>query len=98
AALIRRIANEKVFDKGMFLHPAKMTRWGVNIYSLNLGKIVAYLKVDEQPFPPELDCLALSKNQTITILSQKFEESDDFKPLMKTSKQSDINATKKATR
>lgn len=54
-------------------------RWnGVNAYRFYLSPVVAYIKVDQRPFPDELHALGLQVNDCVTrIVAREFEHSKD---------------------
>lgn len=64
-------------------------RWsGINAYRVYFGQVVAYIKVDNRPFPSPLNELALCRQDGLSIVVRDFTESKDFAAMKKTAEQS----------
>lgn len=61
---------------------------GINAYRIYLGQVVAYIKVDNRPFPSPLDELALCRQDSVYIAARNFTESKDLAAMRKTVEQS----------
>lgn len=60
-------------------------RWdGVNAYRLYLGRVVAYVKVDKQPFRAPFANLSLQADGPCQIVSRNFAESKDLRAMKHT--------------
>jgi hypothetical protein len=67
-------------------------RWqGVNAYRLYLGEVVAYVKVDSQPFTPPLRAHALPTSPVLSLIIRNLEDSKDLKSMIHTVRRSDAN-------
>lgn len=67
-------------------------RWdNVNAYRFYFGHVVAYIKVDRQPFLEPLQELSLLNRPVVTMVPRSFIQSSDFAAMVHTAKQSDIN-------
>ena len=68
-------------------------RWGmgINAYRLYLGEIVAFIKVDQQPFPEPLRQYELLARQELTIVARGLESSNDLQSMIHALNQSDKN-------
>ena len=62
---------------------------GVNAYRLYLGEIVAFIKVDQQPFPEPLRQYELLARQDLTIVARGLESSKDLQSMIHVLNQSD---------
>ena len=67
-------------------------RWdGVRGYRLYLGKCVAYIKVDQRPFPAGLKASSLREGDQLVLLGRSFERSKDFQAMRRTALRSQSN-------
>ena len=67
-------------------------RWqGVNAYRMYLGEVVAYVKVDSQPFTPQLRAHALPTSPVLTLIIRNLGDSKDLKSMIRTVRRSDAN-------
>lgn len=67
-------------------------KWdGVNSYRLYLGKVVAYVKVDQQQFSDPLASLSLQANGPCVLVTRNLAGSNDIKAMRKTARTSEVN-------
>lgn len=60
-------------------------RWqGVNAWRIYLGRVVAYLKVDQRPFPEPLASLSLQSAAVCTVIERNFWGSKDMSAMRRT--------------
>lgn len=79
-------------DDGVLPHSAfepSLERWsGINAYRVYFGQVVAYIKVDNRPFPSPLNEFALCRQGGLLIKVRDFTASKDFAAMKKTVAQS----------
>ncbi|WP_375737729.1 hypothetical protein [Pseudomonas boanensis] len=73
------------------LNPGREKWFGVNAYRLYLGETVAYVKVDAQPFPPELKAVSLRTAPPVYVVSRALSKSSDFRAMKHTVQRSHAN-------
>jgi hypothetical protein len=60
-----------------------LERWdGVNAVRLYFGKVIAYIKVDQRPFPPSLRSATLGQLPYAVQVAREFQSSKDFEAMM----------------
>lgn len=70
-------------------------KWeGVNAYRFYFGDVVAYIKVDQRPFPPRMQRLALGHADHVVMVSRNFQKSSDFEAMRTTARVSRLPASK----
>ena len=70
------------------LDPQREKWFGVNAYRLYFGEIVAYVKVDAQPFPPRMQALSLRSAPPVLVVARAMSESKDLRAMKHTVKRS----------
>ena len=69
-----------------------LERWdGVNAYRLYLGKVVAYVKVDQRPFGEPLASLSLQAPGPCRLITRELAGSNDIKAMRKTALTAEAN-------
>jgi hypothetical protein len=66
------------------LNPHREKWDGVNAYRLYLGKVVAYVKVDQRPFGPVLASFSLRAPGPCRLITRELAGSNDLKAMRKT--------------
>jgi hypothetical protein len=64
-------------DFPLLMDPSKEKIFGVTSYRFYLGRLVAYIKVDGRPFPPELERGLLKPDQPLEVVSRDFTRSKE---------------------
>lgn len=73
------------------LDPRREKWFGVNAYRLYFGEIVAYVKVDAQPFPPRMQAISLRSAPPVLVVARALSESKDLRAMKHTVKRSHEN-------
>ncbi|WP_133249005.1 hypothetical protein [Pseudomonas sp. B1(2018)] len=76
------------------LDPRREKWFGVNAYRLYFGETVAYIKVDKQPFTPQLKAISLRTAPPIFVVNRVLSESKDFHMIKRTVQRSQANKLK----
>lgn len=76
-----------------FLDPHREKLFGINAYRLYLGRMVADVKVDKQPFPRQLQAFSLRTAPHTLVVARDMAESKDLRALKQTVQRSHRNMT-----
>jgi hypothetical protein len=97
AILTRWVTDEQNRPVAKSLLSPFRERWGigVNAYRLYLGEMVAFIKVDQQPFPQPLRQYELLAKPELTVIARPLEGSKDLSSMIHVLKQSDKNVRAK---
>ena len=88
AVLARWRDNDERIPTTAMLNPMR-ERWsGVNAYRLYLGKLVAVVKVDSQPFPAGLKAVSLRSAPPIRVVARNMRGSKDLQAMLHTARRS----------
>lgn len=97
AVLSRWKDPDRTLPPTVILDPRR-ERWGsvnaVNGYRLYLGESVAYIKVDAQPFPPELRARSLRSAPPVLVVARSMAHSRDLQVMKDTALRSHQNKQK----
>lgn len=89
AALSRwTVDEESQFKSGAPMDPFREKWDGVNAYRLYLGEVVAYVRVDSQPFRSPLREIALLAQNSTTLIARSLSKSKDMAAMARTAKES----------
>lgn len=90
-AVLSRWREERDVPTTAMLDPRREKWFGVNAYRLYLGETVAYVKVDQQPFPSPLRKVSLRSAPPVVVIARTMSESKDFRALKHTAKKAHEN-------
>jgi hypothetical protein len=80
--------DEHQFSRRALLDPSR-ERWDdIRGYRIYFGEVVAFMKVDAQPFPPDLRAFALRSQTSTTLIARSFRESSDLAAMRYTATES----------
>lgn len=90
AAILSRwtATEQRDFLTHGLMSPFREHWMGVNAYRFYFGRIVAYIKVSNQKFPKPLVDLALTSQQTLSVVAREFDDSKDFSAMIRVAKES----------
>lgn len=93
-ALLSRWSDEDEHIPTTAILDPRREKWsGVNAYRLYFGEIVAYIKVDSQPFPPGMSEISLRSAPPVRVVARDMSESKDLRAMKKTAQRSHENKT-----
>lgn len=91
-AVLSRWRNEdENFPTTAMLDPRRERWFGINAYRVYFGETVAYVKVDSQPFPPDLKAISLRSAPSVLVVSRAMSESKDLRAIRHTAQLSHAN-------
>lgn len=73
------------------LDPRRERWFGVNAYRLYFGETVAYVKVDTQPFSPNMKAISLRTAPPVLVVTRAMSESKDLRAMKHTAQRSHAN-------
>ena len=91
AVLSRWKDPDEVVPPTVILDPRRERWTGVNGYRLYLGETVAFIKVDAQPFPPELKLGSLRSQLPLIVVARSMANSKDLQVMKQTALRSHRN-------
>ena len=83
--------DENQYIARSILDPIRETNRNPNRYRFYFGKIVAYIKVDQREFEPQLKAIALCMQDQLTLANRDFGGSKEFRLMQRVAAQSDAN-------